>query len=366
MRAGSAYVAQLLTQSHRVYSTLAVYYNGVPVLDAVPINDGSLEVDSTQDVPATLTASVPRFITTAAGKILDLMPSTSGSPLACDGTRVAVSYAVTRPGGAAETLNLGWYRISEWEEGDGTVDLTATGLEAIVQEATLINPATIAAGTTYAAATKTLVGGLLPLRVTAPAAKITAAQSFEDDRIAALGTLLDAWPARMGVDDSGTLVIAKPYDDVNDRVVLTLTEGENGTVVAAPRSGTRDGVYNAVKASGEDNGDTAPVSAVAYLTTGPFRWNGPFGNVPYFYSSPLLTTAAACQSAAKTRLANLQVTASAVTVEAAPDPRVQVGDVVELVQTDQTRRLRVDSLALPLTAEGGTMTVTGHQIEEAA
>lgn len=362
MRPASPMLAEVLNGSRTVSSTIAVYYDGVSVLDEVPISTGSLDVDSSQDVPASLTVSVPRYIVLEDGSSLDLMPVRATSPLACDGTRIAVTYRAAKPGAPAEALNLGWYRIQEWEEGDGTIDLTATGLEAVVQESTFLNPATTTPGVAYSTTAAALLAKLLPLRVTADAAKITAAQTYEDDRLAALADLVTSWPARMLVDDSGTLVIAPPFDDTTDPVVLTLTDGENGTVVQAPRSGTRDDVYNAVKASGEQSGDVAPVSAVAYLTEGPYRWNGPFGNVPYFYSSPLLTTVAACQAAARTRLASIQARISPVTIEAAPDPRIEVGDVLALNYRDVTKTLRVDSLSLPLTAADGTMSIAGHEV----
>jgi len=361
MRAVSDTLAGMLTGSRSVASYLSAYYDGVPVMDEVPITDGALETDTDQEVPGVLSASVPRHVTDRDGKQWDLLPTTADAPLAAEGTRLAVTYTVST-GRSREAVGLGWYRVQEWAAGDGVIEVTATSLEAVVQEARFLDPGTIPAGTTFPDAARFLVGGLLPLTVTAPNRTPTGGRAYEDDRLATLRDLVTAWPARVFVDDSGTLVVAPPHNDDTDPIVATLTDGENGTVVQAPRAGSRDGLYNAVKASGEADGDVAPVSAVEYVREGPRRWNGPHGNVPYFYSSPLLTTVAEARAAARTRLASLQHVADAVEIEAAPDPRLQTGDLIGLRQRNRTRTVRIDATALPLTAEGGTMTIRGHEV----
>lgn len=363
MRNVSSLMALILNESREVHVSLAAYYDGRPVADEIPITDGSLEIDATASVQGSISATVPRFITNPDdGKVRDLLPRKESDPLACSGSRVVVMYSVQIPGQAKrETVNLGWYRITSWDEGDGTISITAASLESLVEESRLLSPVTIAKGTTFASAARTLVGGLLPVNITANAAKTSALDPFEEDRLEALISLVTAWPARMKVGISGALEIRPPFNDATDAIALVLTDGEDGTVIHSPTSGNRDGVYNAVRASGEAEGDKAPVSAVAYLSSGPRRWNGPYGNIPYFYASPLLTTKAQATAAAKTRLASLQVIAAPVEVEIAPDPRLEPGDVIELNHRGGKRLVRIDSLSLPL-SYAGTMSVKGHVI----
>lgn len=364
MRNVSEQLAAMLNESHQVTVALACYYDGRPVADEVPVTEGSLEIDGTAAVPGQLSATLPRYLHNPVdGTEIDLLPTTDDdAPLGCAGTQVAVMYSVQLPGEEKrESVDLGWYRISSWEEGDGTVSITATSLEAIIEEARLLTPVTIAKNTAFSAAAKTLVDGLLPLKVTANPAKTTTMDPFEEDRLEALTALVTAWPARMFVNSAGVLEIAPPINDATDPIVATLTDGEGGTVITSPTSGSRDGVYNAVKASGEADGDVAPVSAVAYLSSGPRRWNGPYGNIPYFYSSPLLTTRAQCAAAARTRLQTLQVIAEPIEVEIAPDPRLEPGDVVRVNHHGWTRLIRIDSISLPL-SYAGTQTVKGHVI----
>lgn len=366
MRDVSPLMAVILNESREVHVSLAAYYDGKPVADEIPVTDGTLEIDGTASVQGSLSATVPRYLTDPDnGKVTDLLPKTESDPLACSGSQVAVMYSVQIPGQVKrETVNLGWFRITAWDEGDGVIAITAASLEALIEESRLLTPVTIAKGTTFATAAKTLVGNLLPINITANAAKTSALDPFEEDRLEALVSLVTAWPARMKVGASGALEIRPPFNDATDAVALVLTDGENGTVIQAPTSGNRDGVYNAVRASGEAEGDKAPVSAVAYLSSGPRRWNGPYGNIPYFYSSPLLTTKAQATAAAKTRLAALQVIAAPVEVEIAPDPRLEPGDIIDLNHRGGTRLVRIDSLSLPL-SYAGTMSVKGHVISRA-
>lgn len=362
MREVSPVAAAMLATSHTVATSVAVFYDGEPVVDDVPIVDGALEYDGTAAIPGTLSLTLPRYIVVDDAEV-DLLPTAAGSPLGSDGHQLAVTYLIDLPGMEREAVALGWYRVEEWAEADaGTIAVTAASLEALLAEARLLSAVKIAKTTPYATAATTLVGKLLPLEVTADPAQVTNAQVFEEERLDALSTLVTAWPARKYVDDEGTLQIGPPFDDATDPIVFALTDGEEGTVVSAPRSGKR-GIPNAVKASGESQGDVAPVSAVAYVHTGPRRWNGPYGNVPHFYTSSLLTTQAQCLSAAQRILRRLQWQAEEYTVTCAPDPRIQYGDVGTLTYAGRTFPVRVTKVGLPLTADGGPMTLVATEVD---
>lgn len=363
MRDVSDRAAEALAESHQVTTRLAVYYDGQPVVDALPIEGGTLLTDDGANVRGELDVQVPLRFVDDDRRTVDLNPGGGRSLLDAEGTQVAVTYLIGLPRGGHEAVELGWYRINEWDADDtaGRVNASATSLEDVIREARFLDPVRVGKGTSYANAAAQIVGDLLPHVVTAEPGTVTGRQVFEEDRLGALGELLASWPARAFVDDSGTLVIAPPYDDDTDPTVATLTDGEGGTVVSRPTSGSRDGIYNAVKATGETTDtSTEPVSAVAYLTSGPRRWNGPYGNVPYFYTSPLLTTRSECRKAARTILARLQDRSVPFTVTAAPDPRLECGDVIEVHYRGEAHRVRIDTIDLPLTP--GTMTIVGHDI----
>jgi hypothetical protein len=147
--------------------------------------------------------------------------------------------------------------------------------------------------------------------------------------------------------------------------VATFTDGDGGTVATAERTSTRDGVYNAVKATGAQSGDTPPVSAVVYDTdaASPVNWNGPYGHVPMFYSSPLITTTAEATAAATTRLGNVRRGSTAFKVDALIDPRLQVRDVVRVRTGTIAGVGRIDSMSIDLApGASGRMSLTGHLI----
>lgn len=363
MRGSSDLFDVSLAASHTVSATITAFYEGTVQLADIPISGGSLEYDTTQLIPGSLSVSVPRYFTPPDGIRRDLLPVGELDALGCNGQRVTLSYTISRPGRGTETIPMGWYRINEWAEDGANISLTATTLETLLDEYRFLDTVQLGGGTTMLAAVRTLVANVFPIRLMPGVAGTLTGRSAEDNRLEALAQLLTDWGFRFYIDDSAALVVAPGWNDLTDPPVATLTDGEAGTVVRTPTQGNRDGVYNAVRAGGEDTGDVAPVSAVEYLRTGPRRWNGPYGNVPFFYASPLLTTVAQCRLAAQTRLRNLQAIAAPVTIEAVPDPRIQLGDVISLDYRATTRLVRVDALTLPLTAAGGAMEIRGHQIQ---
>lgn len=366
MRDSSEMFTPSLAGSHQVSAEVDAFYNGTPVITHVPISDGSLEVDGSQLIPASLSVTIPRFFTGPDGVRRDLLPTTDLDAFNCNGQQVTVSYTISRPGHGTETIPMGWYRINGWTEEGANLNVSATGLEVRLDEARFLAPLQLRPGTTRRDAIQTMVDRLLPLRFAPPVTGTLGGRTAEDNRLEALAQMLSDWGYRMSVDDQGILAIDQGWDDYTDPAVAFLTDGEDGTVVRSPTAGDRDRIYNAVVASGEQDGDVAPVSAAEFLRDGPRAWNGPYGNVPYFMASPLLTTVAQCRSAAATRLRNLQAIANPVTIEAVPDPRYQIGDVLHLTYRGQVRLVRVDSIKLPLTASGGPMVLGGHEISRPA
>lgn len=362
MRGSSELFSVALAASHTVSATVSAFYEGTAQVADIPISDGTLEYDATQLIRGSLSISVPRYFTPPDGIRRDLLPVGDTDALGCNGQRLALSYTISRPGRGTETISMGWYRISDWSEDGANITVNASTLETLLDEYRFLDTIQLARGTTMLSAVRTLVANALPVRLLPGVTGTLTGRSAEDNRLEALDALLTDWGLRYYVDDSAALVVAPGWNDLTDPAVTTLTDGESGTVVRTPTQGNRDGVYNAVRAAGEDTGEVAPVSAVEYLRTGPRRWNGPYGNVPYFYASPLLTTIAQCRLAAQTRLRNLQAIAAPVTIEAVPDPRIELGDVIALTYRGTERLARIDAVSLPLTADGGAMELRGHEI----
>ena len=99
-------------------------------------------------------------------------------------------------------------------------------------------------------------------------------------------------------------------------------------------------------------GENSASQGVANQTTGPMATDGPYGIVTLFYSSPLLTSEAAAESAAAAMLARSLLPSRSISVEIVPDPRIDVDDAIE-VWRDGTRWWGiVTAYDLPLTRDG--------------
>ncbi|WP_293785169.1 DUF5047 domain-containing protein [uncultured Aeromicrobium sp.] len=365
MRTASNEYELMLGTGLQVSSVVDIYYGGSLLKAGIPVAGGSVAYDDTQDVSMSSDFRVPRRVSLDGGATLtDLLPREELDPLNYYGQVAQFRYDVRHPSGRIESFSLGQTRIQSWDDEMGEITVTGAGLLLEAKEDRFLYPEQIKRSTPFPAAVRQLLGDIIPVAVDEGLPpRTTPAYTFEEDRLTALRQILDTWPARAYVDEQGVLRITRPYDDLTDPIVRTIRDGIDGTLLEAPRSGSREGRYNAVKASGEDTGDSTPVSGAAYITEGPMAWNSSeFGNVPYFMSSPLLTTRAQCNAAARTRLDNLRRAAEPRTFTIVPDVRLQVGDIVRVDSSDEEPLLlRIQSIDFPLTYDG-VMKVTGGTI----
>jgi hypothetical protein len=275
-------------------------------------------------------------------------------------------------GSGPETLSLGWYRINSahtlsrwrWDDRNHRFDMTATDT-AISAEDRMATARDFRFTSPYQPNGSVL--GCIQALVTACGLKVgawsgvsdanvSASAVFEDDRLAALSDLASRVNAQLFVDGDG-IVQVKPLPSL-DSPQFTYRLGADSTLLAVDLTLTREGVYNAVIAKGEQVEGQAPLLSIATETGGPAAWGGPFGRVPLFYSSSLMTTQGAVDGAARTRLQSLISGRDLeVTIEVVPDTRMEPNDVVQLALPQATYTGRVKELTIPLGAGGGPMKV---------
>src|SRR5690554_7219814 len=142
-------------------------------------------------------------------------------------------------------------------------------------------------------------------------------------------------------DGEGYLRFEDPPEE--DVPVWEVKAGRGGVLVQASRRLTREGVYNAVVAEGEGVDDAAPVRAVAIDTgpNSPTRFGGRFGKVPRFYKSPLLTTPAQAQSAARAILRRSLGAPYSVDFQAMVNPTLRPFDPIRVTHRDGNREIHV-------------------------
>ena len=184
--------------------------------------------------------------------------------------------------------------------------------------------------------------------------------SWGESRIDAVYEIAKAWPATVREGGDGIMYLSPPTSPPTSRPALRLSDGEDGTVVGVAASVSRDKVYNRVVARGQQSSDEGAPSfqAIADQLTGPMRVDGPYGTVPRFFSSPLITSYEQAKRTAEAMLADSVRKKIKVPVQHAPDPRIQLDAHVEIatrpVDAASTKTMwgTVSAYEVPLTYRG--------------
>lgn len=335
---------------------MSAWLGGRMLAESVPVTSGKLTADASQQVPERLTFTVPRW----DGR--DWHPGADpAAPLARYGQYVVVSIAVTSPmsGGEHET-QLGRFKIQSWryESATGAIKVEAVGMLQTAADdrlATTMSPT----GTLASEARRLLPAGMSaaisPALADRPCPR---SMQWDEDRLAALYEIADAWPAQMRTDQWGQIVFSPPLPPVPSPL-LSLTDGEGGTVVGTAREDTRDKAYNrvVVRSSATDSVNKDAIQAVVDQVTGPMSVTGDYGIVTKFWSSPLVTTESQARASGVTMLANSLRPSTTIPVTLAPDPRLELDDPVEIICDGSRDWGYVTGYDLPLTVADGAMRI---------
>lgn len=331
------------------------------------IVDGAVTLDGDADCRG-------RLDLTVAEDWPDTLDATNLTPY---GAEVFVTRGVELGNGSVQRAPLGYYRLTGVDQDEApTGDITCAGLDRMggIIEARFGQPVQYAASATYGAVVLDVVDDVYPGVTiewddTTNTQAIGRAVTGEEDRYRFLLDLIQSTGKVMFFDYRGILVIKDPPDATVP--TWDVSAGKDGVLVSLSRSLTRDGIYNAVVASGEALDDTAPPFGAAYDLdpTSPTYWFGPFGKVPRFYSSPLLTTAAQCTAAAESLLMQSTGLPYVVDFSQVPNPALEPFDPVRVTYpVDLTAiphtRSEVHVLAqitIPLTA-AGVMTAATRKV----
>lgn len=330
------------------------WLGGVVLADDIPATGRATAVTSKQ-VPEELQLSVPRY-SVEDGRAVDWRPTDPESPLARFGQLLDVT--ITAGGVDAR---VGRYLVTDWQERAERIEVTAAGILQVAADDRLPSPmAPRDEGTLRSEFLR-----LLPPQVQAQFAPglvdraCPKAMEWDENRLDALYEIADAWPARLRTDGWGQLLLLPPLPVLSEPV-LSLTDGENGTVVSAPTFDSRAGAYNRVVV--RSSADGVDAQAIAEVTSGPMSVSGPYGAVTKFWSSPLLENEEQCLAAAHQMLADSVRPSRVLKVELAPDPRVELDDPVEIITgkgTPQEAREwgYVIGYDMPLTVADGAMRI---------
>ncbi|HEY6116829.1 MAG TPA: DUF5047 domain-containing protein [Candidatus Dormibacteraeota bacterium] len=352
-----------LAESHQVATKVQLFLTDGRVLD-VEHEGGSVQVDRSQAIRRTCSVTVADPT---------LIPRTATDQLATYGARLRISRGVDYGDGTQELVPLGLFRLDsvEGDVNDGPVTLQGKDLAAVVQDDKFTAPFSVT-GAVIAAITSLVQRSIPDAQVISTAADAAIGRrtfAIEADAWAGCQEIAAAAGAEVYPNADGVFVIATLPDLLTTTPAWEIAAAEGGVYVRANRGMTSDRVYNGVLARGENSSDNvAPVSSLVVDTdtASPTYWSGPYGHRPFFYSSPTLTTVAACTNAAALLLAKMRAPNASGDISSLPNPALEPGDVLRIVHPDGSRELQqVASFSVPL-SEGGDFPITTISAKEDA
>lgn len=274
--------------------------------------------------------------------------------------------------GETELVPLGVFSTDQAEQSkslSATVKWSGSDRSKIISRNRWIDPYAIAAGTSLAtAATDLLKSRWSSVQVDFSNVSETIGAGIVLDA----GSSSDPWKdARQLFADFGFdlrfdgLGVARAIvipDPASQNPVFDFGSGETNMVLDGTARTSFDGVYNGVIASGEGTDVVAPVRAVVWDEdpTSPTYYLSGFGQVPYFFSSPLLLTEDQCRTAAQTILSRVKGRSQKLAWPAIVNPALEPLDIVSVDFWGTTSTFVLDQLSIPLNASG-TMSASARE-----
>lgn len=370
MRFGSDALKSALSGSLNKRFVADVVANGLRVLQDVPITAPSFSDSGSSQVQFTGSCTVVYQDAFAAS----IAPSQIGDTLAPFGTRVIIYSLVEVGPSLVERTLLGTYLLTEdpkilttrrlfngavVTDGD-LIDLTLSDLFAGVQRDTFDSPGSAPDLSSVWKEYQRLTG--FPVTKTITDAAIPTSVAYQQDKLQACYDLATVLDGVAYVTPDGT---ASMRPNAWPAAVDSLKSADispDGTLVdVVPRLSNTD-VYNAVVVRGTAPDGSAIVLATAEVPDGPLRTKNadgslsPYRRVPYYYTSPYITTQAQAQAYANTLLARVsQLRSLTYDLTETFNPLREVGDVLNVYRLGQSFVCRITDIHRDT---GSTQTIT--------
>jgi Domain of unknown function (DUF5047) len=281
-------------------------------------------------------------------------------PLDVYGCEIHIERGIRFPNDTVELVSLGWYRVQTLERltpnpGSG---LTITGWDRSQQVADERFTSPVVSNSGLATdKIQALIAAVFPSAVfhITSSSETLAKSVLDRDRWPAIQQFAQAIGYEVYVDANGEWVIQPIPDPATATQVWTVDAGPNGVLVSVDDVVTRDGVPNGIVATGQPANGAAPVRGFVTDTdtTSPTLWGGPYGHVPFFYSSPFIRTGGQATAAAQGMLNTYKGASRSVNFNAAPNPALEPDDCILIVYPDgHSQKHVIDSLTIPLSVDG--------------
>jgi hypothetical protein len=342
-----------LRSAHTLSAHVDVYLAGSLVYSKLPFISGEVEVAAGDGVRRKLSLTAPSHDPDGRN-LWDVL-----SPL---GTELRPYRGILYPGVATPELVpqgvLGVDAQSLTIGPGGTIAITAPDRWARVQRARFKVPVASVAGALVTAEIIRLVLGAVPgisVTNTATSTEKVGPLVWERDRAQAITDLAISIGAEVFFDWTGSLVIRDAPKLSAAPIPWRVDASPTGVLLSGERSRSKERTYNIVVVASSNVDGSTPFPPQIVADTDPASPTNvaAMGEVPYFYSSPLINSAAAAQKAGRTLLNRVKGVAAQLDVESAVNPALDAGDVFYAVLPDKTIERHLSaSFGVPLTLDG--------------
>lgn len=314
--------------------TVTAWYDGIQREPDVPVSNWSITWDGADNTLVQGKASIT--VTDPTGR---LAPWGFDEPLSAAGSRLLLTFRC-----GSEAVDLAWLTVDgntpteqwrivgpalQWVSGGASIPVTASDLTLLVQDDPFLAPEAPPSGATVISEIRRLLTGICPVVVNAGVtdAPVPSSIVYKDDRLAAVQDLARAVNSRYRMTGDGSLEV---YPLTKTDPVWVIQGGDGGALVSLNRKQNRADLINGVVSTSND--PSMELRALATVTSGPLRWDGPFGRKIARHNA-IATTQDGVQADADTYLANTATLKTLpLTVLCKPHPGIQIGDWVRVAQ----------------------------------
>jgi len=327
----------IVVHSHQMCAKVEIYVDDV--LERTFEGESSLftEGQVTSDREANIRT---RGTVTFADELNDLTPAEASDLLAPYGTEWIAYRGIVHPDGSKEYMPLGTLIIvgsQISDTGDGlAIRLEGQDRSRKVARSRFTHPYVVQSGTPGDIAIMGIIESQTPGYEFDMGGEEfeTPLLTFDvgDDPWKACQKVVDSCGCELYFSRSGVVTMRKIPVPELDSVVWNFEEGGNCTLLNVQRDmkvGDNDGLYNHVIVTGEPVEQQAAVRAEALddNPASPTYVNGPFGDVPKFYTSKFIKTVEQAQAAADSMLNESLGRYETITFNAVPNTALDLGDV---------------------------------------
>lgn len=319
----------------------------------VPCEDVQIDWSSDRVVPGKLTYTCPA----------SWVPTSPASPLNNFGQRSHVVAILETPAGRDE-VDLGWWQHQSWEEDtSGKVKVEALDLLQVLEQDPMAWPSSPPRGATLLSEAQRLAGALpVVLDPGTPNPLVSPSTQWGHSRTEAIRDLCVARGLGWAVKSDGCLHL---WAQSSGSEPVARYSGRDLLVEAPRKSVERRPNRWVVVGSPQQSDDKKPAAkwtGVATAASWPYE-PSVYGQVTERKEFNAAASASAVQKAASTNMATALAAASRRSVEIAPDPRLEAGDVIA-VHTDAGEVIvgKVTAYSLPVDKPGGQMRVDMEEL----